>query len=63
MRGSLFIVGVLLAAATTGCSKHEEEKPTSVIPDYQQKALQQAKDVEKVLNDAEKKHRDDMDAQ
>lgn len=63
MRRSLFIGSVLLIAVTTACSKHEEEKPTDVIPPYQQKALQQANDVGNVLKDADEKRRREMESQ
>jgi hypothetical protein len=63
MRVSMFIVSVLFAVVMTGCAKHEEEKPTGAIPAYQQKALQQAKDVENVLNNAAEQQRKEIENQ
>jgi len=50
----------LLALFITACGAQEE--PTGVIPEGHLKALEKANNVEDMLNDAQKKQREEVDA-
>ena len=59
----IFLLGLIGAVFISGCSKREPEKPTGVIPAYQQRALEKAKNTQQVLQDAAEQQRKQMDAQ
>ena len=54
-------IAMLAAMPLTGCSD-KDDKPTGVIPAYQQKALEQAHATEQVLEDAAEQQRKQLEA-
>jgi hypothetical protein len=49
------VIVILFAALSIGCgakSDNEKEKPQGVIPQYQLKTLEKAKEVNKIMRDA-----------
>jgi hypothetical protein len=50
-----WVVVLLSLQACSGDNKSEESKPAGVIPQYQLDTLEQAKDTEAIILDADKK--------